>query len=349
MARQLRGINQAKLSSLAGITQGHLSKIENGLSDVSGEVLQCLAKALDFPISFFSQPDKIFGLPLSIHSMMHRKKASVGQKALDRIHAEINVRLMHLRRLLKATEITPKLPIPRFDVDDYNGDVEKIADLVRKTWLIPPGPLGNLVEYLEQAGCVVIFCDFSEVAIDGISFFAPDCPPCVFINRFQPADRMRFTLAHELGHLIMHRLPTAEMEDQANSFASAFLMPSRDIRKNLSGKVTLPRLAMLKPQWRVSMQALLMRAKSIGAITPRQSQYLWQQINKHGFRFQEPPELDFPYDEPIIIPTILKFHIENLKYSVTELAKILHIEEADFRKMYHFPTNQRGSYLRLIL
>jgi Zn-dependent peptidase ImmA (M78 family) len=84
-------------------------------------------------------------------------------------------------------------------------------------------------------------------------------------NVEQPADRMRFTLAHELGHLVMHHdQPTQSMEQEANEFASAFLMPARDIRPHFARRVDLRLFAELKPVWRVSMASLLMRARSLG-------------------------------------------------------------------------------------
>jgi len=90
----------------------------------------------------------------------------------------------------------------------------------------------------------------------------------------------------------MHRFPTANMEDEANQFASAFLLPAVDMRAAFAGRrVTLDLLASLKPEWRVAMQALLMRAKSLGYVDNNQSRYLWQQISARGWRLREPAEL----------------------------------------------------------
>lgn len=348
IGRQTRGLSQVALAQRADVTQGHLSKMENGLSEPSEEVLKRLADALDFPESFFSQPDRVYGLPVSVHPM-HRKKAQVGQRVLERIHAELNIRLMHFRRLVQAVELTPEFPMPQLDIDEYDEDAEKIAELVRRTWLLPRGPLQNLTECLERAGSLVVWCDFSGAAIDAVTLSVPGMPPCVFLNRDQPADRMRFSLAHELGHLVMHRIPTREMEVQANEFASAFLMPDEDIRGSFRGRVTLPRLASLKRVWRVSIQSLLMRAKAIGAISANQSRYLWQQISVKKIRFREPPELDFAHEEPGLLPTILKLHLEQLGYSVAELAIALHTQEPELRRMYGLLGNSlQDGHLRVV-
>ncbi|MCP4631037.1 MAG: ImmA/IrrE family metallo-endopeptidase [bacterium] len=331
LGRQARGMSQTRLAAAVALTQGHLSKIEHGATEPSGDVVAKLANALKFPRSFFHQSARVYGLPLSVHAF--RKKQSVGKKALDRVNAEINIRILHLRKLLQSLEFEGKHPLPRLDLDEF-GNVEKIANLVRRTWYIPNGPLKNLTAALELAGVLVILCDFRGVSIDGLTMAVPDLPPCIFVNKDQPADRMRFSLAHELGHLVMHHAPSAEMEQEANQFASALLMPRSDIRGSFRGKITLFRLMQQKPVWRVSIQSLLMRAKDIGAITPNQSRYLWTQISQKGMRNREPPQLDFPPEKPTILPEIFKYHFESLGYNINELSNILHIYPQALSAMY---------------
>jgi Zn-dependent peptidase ImmA (M78 family)/transcriptional regulator with XRE-family HTH domain len=333
IARQARGMSQVELSKLSGVTQGYLSKLENGLTEPTDEVIQKLGGALGFPMTFFSQNDPVYGLPVSVHPM-YRRKASVGQKELDRLQAELNIRLLHFRRLLKAAEFDGELPRPSVDVADYDGSPEKVAEMVRQVWSVPRGPISNLISYIERSGCFVVLVDLPGVAVDGVTVSAPGVPPCIFVNRHQPADRLRFTLAHELGHIVMHRVPSPEMEDEANEFASALLMPTKDIRPALTGRLSLERLAALKPVWRVSMQALLVRAARTGAITSSQSQYLWRQISRLGLRNREPPELDFPAEAPKVVPQLILLHLSELGYTISDLSAALHVAEADLRSMY---------------
>src|SRR5262249_33825677 len=133
-----------------------------------------------------------------------------------------------------------------------------------------------------------------------------------------------------------------EMEVQANAFASALLMPARDIRSHLSGHLTLPRLAALKPVWRVSMAALLYRAEAIGAITKNQARYLWMQMSAAKIKLREPPELDFPPEEPTVLPTILRLHLDELGYTIADLCKALHVSEEEFRTLYDLPEGPAG-------
>ena len=80
---------------------------------------------------------------------------------------------------------------------------------------MPAGPIPDLTAWIERAGIFVIHANLPDAAMDGVTIRAPDAPPCIFLNRSQPADRMRFSLAHELAHLVMHRIPDPNMEAEA--------------------------------------------------------------------------------------------------------------------------------------
>jgi len=143
------------------------------------------------------------------------------------------------------------------------------ARLVRTHWKIPPGPIDNLTDPVEQAGVIVVHSSLGESVVSGVTFVVSGLPPLVVLNEEQPADRLRFTLAHELGHLVMHKFPTPNMEDEANAFAGALLMPANDIRPYFAGRrIDFLLLAALKLEWKVAMQSLLMRARSLGMVTP---------------------------------------------------------------------------------
>src|ERR1700730_1023199 len=114
------------------------------------------------------------------------------------------------------------------DAEDYNGDVSVIAGLLRRSWGIPNGPVENLTTAIEAAGGVVLRRSFGTSKIDAMSKWAPGEPPLFFINSEIPADRCRYTLAHEIGHIVMHQVPTPDMEGEADRFAEEFLMPEKD-------------------------------------------------------------------------------------------------------------------------
>lgn len=333
IARQRLGFQQTEAASRLGIEQSLLSRIENGLVEPRDEVLTLAETVYEMPRSFFFLTDPVYGAPVSVHPMW-RRKADVTVREMDSIVAELNIRIMHLRRLLDGAEYMHSNDLPRLDADDYDC-AEHIAGLVRAHWKVPGGPIKDLTLLAERSGVLVAHSLLGGASVSGVTFSTPGVPPLIVLNSGQPADRMRFTLAHELGHLVMHRFPSPTMEEEANEFASALLMPASDIRPHFIGRrVDLALLAALKPEWKVAMQALLMRATALGFVTKNQAQYLWKQINARRLRLREPPELDFEHERPTVIGTMLRVHMDALQYSPSELCSLLHIQRDDLQTLY---------------
>jgi Zn-dependent peptidase ImmA (M78 family) len=334
IAREYRGESQSSLSKKTGISQAKLSKIENGVILPDEKTIKIFSSGLNFPEDFFAQSGSIIGKPMSAHPAMYRKTTSVGIKPLDKLTADINIKLLNLKVFLNSVDLDATLKLPQYDIEEYDRDAEYIAKKVRETWLLRKGAIPNLTELVEKTGVVIFLCDFSYINIDGASIKVNGLPPCIFLNKERPADRIRFSLAHELGHIVMHSQSSETMEDEANLFASELLMPRNDIGKEFGEKLTLADLARLKRVWRVSMQALLYRAKYIGAISENQSSYLWRQISAKGYRRQEPESTKISHEKPRIIPDILNVHKTHLGYSISELAKVTCLYKEDFDSIY---------------
>lgn len=327
LARESRGLTQGDLAkAISGlrekpVTQGTISKIEQGLLNVSEDIMAGLISVLRYPDSFFSQEEEIYAPGMSLH----RKREALPSKTLGKIEATTNILRMQVKSLLKSVENLER-KFPYYDIDEY-GDPESIALMVRQAWLVPRGPIESMTRLIERAGIVIIECDFETRLIDGLTVNNIDnLPPIIFINKSIPGDRLRFTLAHELGHIIMHKFPSAEMEKEADRFASEFLMPSDDIRRDLSN-ITLAKLADLKLYWKVSMASLLFKANTLGKLTTWQNQYLWRQFAKLGYKTREPMEIDIPREVPSLLKQLVNVHLNDLQYTVTEFAQILHLEE----------------------
>lgn len=348
LARQRKGFRQTEAARRLAIEQPLLSRMENGLSEITESFLMRAELAYELPKSFYFLRDPVFGAPVSVHPMW-RRKADVTAKELDMVVAELNLRVIHIRRFLEGVEFASTTNIPRLDIDDYE-DPEEIAGIARAHWKVPSGPIRDLTALVEHAGIIVCLSEMGRTSISGVTFSAPGVPPLILLNVEQPADRMRYSLAHELGHLVMHRFPSSNMEREANEFAAAFLMPASDIRPYFNARrIDLALLAAMKPEWRVAMQALLMRASSLEFLTKNQSQYLWKQISARRLRLREPPELDFPKETPNIISAVVQLHLNSLGYSKRELAQLLHLFESDLLSMYEIePSPSEKPRLRIL-
>ncbi|WP_244448077.1 ImmA/IrrE family metallo-endopeptidase [Neorhizobium vignae] len=238
-----------------------------------------------------------------------------------------------MRRLITSIDVTPQLALPKVDVDELGG-ADKVAQFLRRTWMVPEGPIKNLTALCERAGILVIVCDFVE-NVDGLTMRLRDTPPIIFLNSKAPADRRRHSLAHELGHLLMHSVPTEEMESEADLFAGEFLVPATQLRSDLiGGKVTLERLVQLKRYWRVSVASLLFRAGSARMITENQTSYLWRQLSARGWRKTEPAETQFAPEPTRLWEHIIDLHKNELKYSISDFAKMLVLEEEEVASLY---------------
>lgn len=334
LAREFRRISQADLAEETRIPQAKISRIESGTAQPTPPESESLSAALGFPLPFFFQRAELYGIDKSV--MYHRKKQSLPIKLLRKVHAEANIRRLHVETLLRAAAVEHRQQFPQYDLDDFPSAADAAAQAaaaLRAAWVLPRGPISDLTTAIEDAGALVIHCDFETGRLDAVSQWVPGLPPLLFVNRSMPTDRMRFSLAHELGHLILHRRVTPDLETEANDFASNFLMPAEDIQDHLRD-LTIEKLAALKPYWRVSMAALLERARSLGLIAPVRHRTLWMQMSKAGYKRREPRELDIPREQPTLLKSLIDFHREHLKYLPGDMADLLHMTVAEFQDTY---------------
>ncbi len=325
LARESRGLSQAQLAAAIGTSQGKVSKYENGLLDVADDDLTRIADELDYEREFFVQTDPIHGLGTSL--LFNRKRKTAPIHVQRQVTAQLNVLRMQIDRLLRGAEIASENRFEKLDIDAFDGDAEAVAKRTRSAWRLPPGPIVNLTAAIESAGGVVAVCDFGTDRVDAAHVLLDGLPPMFFMNAAVPGDRHRFSLAHEVGHAIMHNLPSDDVESEADRFASEFLMPADEIGPQLIG-LNLQRAAQLKMQWKVSMQAIIVRAWHLRRITGRRYRSLYTQISVHGYRRNEP--FPIPFERPTVLGQLLKIHREHHGYSDNDLRRLLYTHVPTF-------------------
>lgn len=340
LARESRGLSQRDLAKQLDVTQGLISKIETGHLSVSQDMLDALVSALKYPEKFFHRTFQVY--PPGMH--FYRQHKTLSARKAQEILAKMNVRRAHVKVLLDAAEIDYK-PLPECDIEQY-GSPEEVARTARHYFRLPRGPIQNLTELLEDAGILIIHCDVGTRMFAGASMFAEKPNYIICVNKDMPGDRLRYTLAHELGHMIMHKLPTPSMEEEADRFASEFLIPARDIGQYLSN-IALDSLANLKQYWKVSMAAILRQALRLRKITDRRYSYLWTQMGAAGYRLREPPELDIPVEKPTLLAELIDLHIKELGYSEEQLSDMLACDVDEFIELY-MPQNRRLKLIRKV-
>lgn len=322
LARESRGLSQSKLAGLAGMSQAALSKAENGLTVLSPDKLAAVADVLGYPRRLFDWPDEPVGLGPS--GFYHRKQSGLGKTSLLRIEADISLLLMQVRRLEASVEIEPAFRLPILDSEEY--EPEEAASKVRASWLIPDGPVPDVIRAVERAGIVVVRRDLETPKISGLSVRPPNGLPVIILNTGMSPARERFTVLHELGHLVMHQIPSDDGEREADRFAAEFLMPARLISPYLAG-LNIQRAVQLKQYWKASMASIIRTAHRLGKIDDRRYKSLQVQMSQLGYRRDEPAE---PQAEtPRILPSMIDLHRDEHGYSDGELATVvgLHIPE----------------------
>jgi len=330
LARESRGYTQARLSELLEVEQGTISKIENGRLIINEELIPRIAAVLDYPIELFFDEEKV--IRVEGH---YRKKISLPIKELKEYKGKMTFAERHINKLSDAVEL-PNVNIPSWDLEK-DGSIKEAAQHVRDYWRIPRGRIEDLAKILEDNGIIIVPLDLGDM--DALSTYSAKYNlPILYLNKRRPADRVRFNLAHELCHYVCHfgkKIPTEneerDIEKEANAFASELLIPSNEILPQLR-TVNIERLADLKRYWKVSMQAILYKAKDLGAITVNQYHYLWKQMGILGYRKKEP--FDIPPDNPTLLSEIMQTYLEELGYTKEELAKILFLTEKELDILY---------------
>ncbi|HMO86467.1 MAG TPA: XRE family transcriptional regulator [Lacipirellulaceae bacterium] len=328
LAREYRGMSQTALAEALSITQATVSRYESGLIQPTPEHITKMASKLDRPEGFFFLDQRLY----NASCMYHRKRKSLSVRDEKRVHAQVNELRIHATILLADAEIESRFSFHRLDMAKLGP--EGAAQMMRRMWQLPTGCVRSVVECLESAGAVVFRCPFGTPKVDGISQWPldnPSMPPVFFVNDAVPGDRQRWTLSHELGHIVMHHMPTDDPEDEADRFAAEFLMPAREIGSELVG-LTLQKAASLKSCWKVSMAAIIRHAYRLKKISERQYRYLNMELSKRGYKKCEP--VPIPPEEPQLLREVLDVHRRAHNRGAKYLSDLLQMKEDRFRDEY---------------
>lgn len=299
IARLRRKMTYKELAAHVGLTSKTISKYENdGFNNPpTPESLSKLAKVLRYPVQFFLE-DNVDELPTE----------AVSFRALSKMTAAHRDAAISAGRLgfIVNDFIHKKFELPRQDFKDLRGvESEAAAEYMRDYWALGNKKIGNIVHLLESKGARVFSLAENTLDVDAFSFWK-DNIPFIFLNNKKSAERSRFDSAHELGHLLLHKhaspfdsdsppgslFSTRSAEQQADDFASAFLMPARSVIDIAPTFITLETVVELKNKWGVSAVSLIVRLKKLNLITDWQYRRLMQEASMEGYRKEEPKSIE---------------------------------------------------------
>lgn len=331
LARESRGISQGQLADAIDMSATNLCKIERADIGIAQDKLERIAEITNYPLQFFYRPGDV--VP---ENHIYRRRVVVAQKLLTPVHAQANIIRLQVQQLEPLLQL-PSWQWPTPPSEALTSPVA-LASWLRDYWQVPQGPIAHLVRLLEHQGIVLATFNFGTPRIDSRSITTQQQRPIIIINSSLPGCRQRFSIAYELGLLLLQHYgmasPTDDIGHEANIFAAALLLPEADIKPAFTNGVNIALLTQLKPLWKTSMIALLYRADDLGFLTYNQKRYLVQQFNILNIRRTEPPELVIPFEQPTLIKQWLALCKETLHLTTVELAALLCLELPEYLELY---------------
>ncbi len=295
-ARELQGLTKTDIASALGVSPAAVAQWESGVKSPTSENLALLARAVGFPISAFNR-----AAPLGIsqpRQLSFRARSSATTR-------RVNARAEQLAKLVAEAYVwlseKVSLPAPNLpDVGAPNVSPEEAAKACRRAWNLGDRPILKLGELLESQGIIVARVGFEDEKLDAFSCLVGR--PFVFLGSDkQDRARSRFDAAHELAHLVMHQHYAErhlsdsedhkEIENQANAFASAFLLPASTFGKEVFD-TSLNGFLRLKERWGVSVQAMVSRSFQLGLIDDHRRTELYRQMSYKRWRKAKGEPLD---------------------------------------------------------
>ena len=337
-AREAKGLTIRDLSSMLDISHQAISKYENDKAIPGADILIKLMNILEVPYEFFFKTSKNIE---SDKVVFFRSKANTTAK-MKRIH-EIKISWLidiyeYLENIFEYPSVnlinTSNKSNFHFEPTSFK-EIEELAINLRRYWGLNNGPISDITHLFEKNGIVVSVTQAEDVLVDACSKIRKkDGKLFILIGDERAApSRIKFTLVHELGHYILHNNVRKtefnkkdvykRMEQEANYFASAFLMP----RDSFSGELlsnSLDYYLLLKRRWNLSIQAMIYRSHELNLINEYQYSYLWKQINKKGWRKQEPEDDSLSVEKPTLfkesIDMLLNHNVKSKKLICQEIA-----------------------------
>ena len=297
LSRKRRGLSLRALSSAMGgiVSAQAIGKYERAEMKPSSTVAIALAEALEVPLSYLLSPSRV-----SLEHVEFRKLAST--RAKDRAAVESEV-LDRVDRYLQVEEI---LGLDIMEQEGPDGapyrinaveEAERVATRVRKEWNLGGGPIPDITELLEERG-IKVFKWRLPGSVDGLSCrvrrVRGDDVRVVVCSTGKSPERQRFTIAHELGHLVLDVPPTVPEEKACQRFAGAFLAPGDELIREVGRRrlnFGFEELIEIKHIFGISAAALVMRMRDLGIVTEATVRNIFSGIGR-GWRTEEPRPLE---------------------------------------------------------
>ncbi|MGO6677622.1 XRE family transcriptional regulator [Rhizobium leguminosarum] len=298
-ARLASGLRKNALADKVGVTSMAISRYEANQDRPTHDNLDAIANALKFPVEFFTRK----AWPESLGTVFWRDQVAETKAAREMTEQRMKW-LCELFWTLEEELDFPPPAVPDFGLPDdvhliTSSMIESCASELRLEWRLRNQPIRDVVLSVENAGIPVAMLDIPSEKQDGFLFRSPLLKRgFVGVNVYNTtAARARFDVAHELGHLVLHRNVTPDqnrdpelhklLEKQAHRFAGAFLFPKHSFLEEVAVP-SLDYFYALKKQWGMSIAAMIARSFDLGMIDGDAKKRLYISMNRRDWRQREP-------------------------------------------------------------
>jgi Zn-dependent peptidase ImmA (M78 family) len=283
-ARTMAGFSMQELADKVGVSKESISRYEKGIMQPDSSKLIQLSKALEIKVDYFFRTSTV-----ELDRVEFRKKSKLGTKKISEIKYRVIDRLEKYLELESILTINNDFtnPIAGFTIQS-DSDIELAAEKVRECWKVGQNPIPIVVEMLEDNNVKVVEVD-EPIDFDGLSTLIDNRIPVIVVNKNFPVERKRFTLLHELGHLLLEipeSISDKDKEKICHRFASAFLFPQKQFIYELGskrGRFLLEELGSIQKEWGISISAIMQRAKDLEIIQPARLTKFYIDCNKNQY------------------------------------------------------------------
>lgn len=335
-ARMMNGLSLQDLSDKLGnkVTRQALHKYEKGEVLPDSEMLGMLCNVLDVRPDFFSRENTIELGQVNFRKL--EKYPERDQTTVVERTKEILSRYLELEEIMGLNE-NFKHPLLQYKPILSNEDVESAAKEVRKQWGLGDDPISNVIEILEDNQIKVVELDAND-DFDGLQTWINNKNiPVIVLNNsmFKSKDRRRFTILHELGHLLLplENVNEKMAEKYCHNFAGAMLLPETSLKRELGlkrNKLAIQELGMLKKEYGISIQAIIMRAMNLGIISEYYTKYYFKYITEMGWKIDEPYKLEGK-ETPNRFDQLIFRGLSEEIISMSKAASLKNMKLAEFR------------------
>ena len=327
--RLMKKMSQEALANAVGVGKMTISNYESGKRNPDYEISCKLSAALGITLS---QLLEYGNSNIVIRHGAFRKQSSLTKTQQEVILSETD---RYLKRLFTAVSVLGDAALPpspvyeRIPVDDYETGGQYLRQILR---ISPDGPVGNITDIIENNGFVICPVDFSERGFSGINGMVND-RPFIAVNSSMSAERQRFTLIHELAHLVFSFQDDQNEERMVDGIAGAFLLPKGDILRELGPKRTDIRgdLRYIQREYGISMAAVVMRARQIGIISKSVFETTMKWMSANGLRMNEQSEII--RERTHLLEQLTSRAVAEDEIGISKAAELLNMPLTDARRL----------------